>query len=152
MNRLLIGISYALMLSVGSIAFAESVVNNDNAVINEGAANNENTINNSEEVASKGVVKFLPKNSRLSFKLNLLNQHVYNEKNEKIGDIRDVLFDSSGNITHYVVGAGGFMGVAEHDVAISLSEFEHENNHFILRNYTKEKLKSLTEVEPLMKD
>lgn len=135
MRKILTGITYTILLSIGNVAFAETAVNNDNA------------INDSENIESKGIVKYLPKSSVLSFKVNVLNKHVYNESNKKIGDIRDVLFDNSGYITHYIVGAGGFMGVAEHDVAISMNEFEQENDHYILRNYTKEKLKALKQIE-----
>ena len=44
---------------------------------------------------------------------------VYNDKNEKIGSINDLLMDKSGNVKAAVIGVGGFLGVGEHLVAVS---------------------------------
>ncbi len=43
---------------------------------------------------------------------------VYNEKNESVGSINDLLTDKSGNIKAVVIGVGGFLGVGEHLVAV----------------------------------
>ena len=42
---------------------------------------------------------------------------VYNDKNESVGSINDLLTDKSGNIKAVVIGVGGFLGVGEHLVA-----------------------------------
>jgi len=47
---------------------------------------------------------------------------VYNNSNEKIGDIREVLLDQSGKAEAVVIGVGGFLGLGEHDVAVPFSE------------------------------
>jgi sporulation protein YlmC with PRC-barrel domain len=43
---------------------------------------------------------------------------VYNDKNESVGSISDMLTDKSGNIKAVVIGVGGFLGVGEHLVAV----------------------------------
>src|ERR1700712_2806755 len=43
---------------------------------------------------------------------------VYNDKNESVGSINDLLTDKSGNIKAVVIGVGGFLGVGEHLVAV----------------------------------
>ncbi len=43
---------------------------------------------------------------------------VYNDKNESIGSINDMLADKDGKIKAVVIGVGGFLGVGEHLVAI----------------------------------
>ncbi|MEA2922280.1 MAG: hypothetical protein QOF07_2243 [Bradyrhizobium sp.] len=43
---------------------------------------------------------------------------VYNDANESIGSVNDLLADKSGNIKAVVIGVGGFLGVGEHLVAI----------------------------------
>ena len=43
---------------------------------------------------------------------------VYNDKNESLGSINDLLTDKNGKITAVVIGVGGFLGVGEHLVAI----------------------------------
>jgi sporulation protein YlmC with PRC-barrel domain len=44
--------------------------------------------------------------------------NVYNDNNESIGTINDLLMDKSGNIKAVVLGVGGFLGVGEHLVAV----------------------------------
>src|SRR4029453_9769431 len=43
---------------------------------------------------------------------------VYNDKNESIGSINDLLTEKDGKIKAVVIGVGGFLGVGEHLVAI----------------------------------
>lgn len=43
---------------------------------------------------------------------------VYNDKNESVGSINDLLTDKSGNIKAVVIGVGGFLGVGEHLVVV----------------------------------
>lgn len=43
---------------------------------------------------------------------------VYNDSNESLGSINDLLIDKSGDIKAVVVGVGGFLGVGEHLVAV----------------------------------
>jgi hypothetical protein len=47
---------------------------------------------------------------------------VYNDKNEKIGSINDLLVDKSGNVKAAVIGVGGFLGMGEHLVAVSFDK------------------------------
>jgi sporulation protein YlmC with PRC-barrel domain len=44
--------------------------------------------------------------------------NVYNDKNESVGSINDLLTDKSGNVKAVVIGVGGFLGVGEHLVAV----------------------------------
>jgi len=43
---------------------------------------------------------------------------VYNDKNESVGSINDMLTDKSGSIKAVIIGVGGFLGVGEHLVAV----------------------------------
>jgi sporulation protein YlmC with PRC-barrel domain len=52
---------------------------------------------------------------------------VYNQNNEKIGDISEMLVDSSGRIQAVVVGVGGFLGIGERDVAIPFDQVTFVN-------------------------
>ena len=47
---------------------------------------------------------------------------VYNDKNESLGSINDLLTDKSGDIKAVVIGVGGFLGVGEHLVAVPLDK------------------------------
>ena len=58
-------------------------------------------------------------------KLNGLN--VYNDQNEKIGDITELLIDKSGKVSGVVIGAGGFLGMGRHDVMVEMSKLKFVN-------------------------
>ena len=47
---------------------------------------------------------------------------VYNDKNESVGSINDLLMEKCGAIKAVVVGVGGFLGVGEHLVALPLDK------------------------------
>jgi len=47
---------------------------------------------------------------------------VYNDNNESLGSINDLLTDKNGDIKAVVLGVGGFLGVGEHLVAVPLDK------------------------------
>ena len=57
----------------------------------------------------------------------LVGLSVYNDKNESVGSINDLLTDKNGNIKAVVIGVGGFLGVGEHLVAIPLEKVKFVN-------------------------
>lgn len=54
----------------------------------------------------------------------LIGLNVYNDQNEKIGSIKDLMVDKSGKIESAVIGVGGFLGMGERDVAVKFSELK----------------------------
>jgi hypothetical protein len=52
---------------------------------------------------------------------------VYNDNNESVGSINDLLMDKSGSIKAVVIGVGGFLGVGEHLVAMPLEKIKFVN-------------------------
>ena len=52
---------------------------------------------------------------------------VYNDNNESLGSINDLLMDKSGNVKAVVIGVGGFLGVGEHLVALPLDKVKFVN-------------------------
>jgi sporulation protein YlmC with PRC-barrel domain len=57
----------------------------------------------------------------------LVGLSVYNDNNESLGSINDLLTDKSGNIKAVVIGVGGFLGVGEHLVAVPLDKIKFVN-------------------------
>jgi len=55
-------------------------------------------------------------------KLKGLN--VYNEQNEKLGDITEILIDKSGKVDGIVIGVGGFLGMGQHDIKVEMSKLK----------------------------
>ena len=49
---------------------------------------------------------------------------VYNEANEKIGDINDVILDRSGKVGNVILGVGGVLGLGEHYVAVPFDKLK----------------------------
>jgi len=48
--------------------------------------------------------------------------NVYNEKNENVGSINDLLMDKSGNIKAVVVSVGGFLGMGSRLIALPMDK------------------------------
>ena len=54
----------------------------------------------------------------------LIGLNVYNDKNEKLGDINEILLDKSGKIEGVVIGVGGFLGMGEHDIKVDMAKLK----------------------------
>jgi sporulation protein YlmC with PRC-barrel domain len=72
------------------------------------------TAPNAEKMALKGQWR--------ASKLKGLN--VYNEANEKLGDINELILDKNGKVNAVVIGVGGFLGMGEHDIAVSMDKLK----------------------------
>ena len=54
----------------------------------------------------------------------LVGLAVYNDTNEKLGDISEILLDKSGKINAVIIGVGGFLGVGQHDIAVTFDKLK----------------------------
>ena len=54
----------------------------------------------------------------------LIGLNVYNDQNEKLGDISEILFDKSGKVEGIVIGVGGFLGMGQHDIKVDLAKLK----------------------------
>jgi len=52
----------------------------------------------------------------------MVGLNVYNDSNESLGSINDLLTDKNGDIKAVVIGVGGFLGVGEHLVAVAFDK------------------------------
>jgi sporulation protein YlmC with PRC-barrel domain len=71
------------------------------------------------------------------------NQSVYDTKDNKIGDIKDLLVDKDGKIGAAIVGVGGFLGAGEKNVAVpfnSLKLSDKGGKRYLVMDTTKEAL------------
>ena len=48
----------------------------------------------------------------------LIGMNVYNNQNDKLGDVEDLVIDNGKTVTGIVVSVGGFLGMGEHYVLI----------------------------------
>ena len=54
----------------------------------------------------------------------MIGLNVFNNSNEKIGAISELIVDRSGKLQAAVVGAGGFLGLGERDVAVPYDQID----------------------------
>lgn len=82
-----------------------------------------------------------------SFDAKLKGKSVYNENDEKVGDVKDLVMSADGKVTHVILGVGGFVGVGEHPVAIPYDEINQTGDRVTLQGYTKDQLKEMPAYE-----
>ena len=54
----------------------------------------------------------------------LMGLDVYNEANEKLGDVSELILDKDGKVSAVVIGVGGFLGMGEHDIAVTMDKLK----------------------------
>ncbi len=80
-----------------------------------------------------------------SAKKRVLGKPVYNDQGQKIGSVEDIIISPDRQVSYAIVGAGGFLGMGKHDVAIPVAQLKREGERIVLPGATKEALKSLPE-------
>jgi sporulation protein YlmC with PRC-barrel domain len=79
-----------------------------------------------------------------SAKKDILGKAVYNDSNQKIGTVDDLIISPDRTVSFAIIGVGGFVGVGKHDVAIPVKNLKGEGK-LMLSGATKEALKALPE-------
>jgi sporulation protein YlmC with PRC-barrel domain len=64
---------------------------------------------------------------------------VYDENNQKIGDVKDLILDKDGKVADVVLDVGGFLGMGGKHVAVKMSDIKTDNNRLTL-DRTKDEL------------
>jgi hypothetical protein len=82
-----------------------------------------------------------------SAKHQILGHAVFNDQNEKIGAVDDIIIAPDKSVTYAIIGAGGFLGVARHNVAIRVNQLKVDGDKLVLPGATKEALKQAPEFE-----
>jgi sporulation protein YlmC with PRC-barrel domain len=81
-----------------------------------------------------------------SAKRSILGQPVYNDKDERVGSVDDIVVTRDKAVSYAIVNAGGFLGLMKHNVAIPVSQFKLVDKKFVLPGVTKEALKASPEL------
>jgi sporulation protein YlmC with PRC-barrel domain len=82
-----------------------------------------------------------------SAKKKILGKAVYNDKNEKIGTVDDLIITPDKSVSYAIIGAGGFLGMGKHDVAIPVNQFKEDKGRIVLAGATKDALKAMPKFE-----
>ena len=82
-----------------------------------------------------------------SAKRQIIGQSVYNDKQERIGTVQDIIISPDKKVSYGIVGAGGFLGFDKRDVAIPVNQFKLTDGRLVLPGATKEALKEMPPFE-----
>jgi sporulation protein YlmC with PRC-barrel domain len=110
-SRFILGIAAASLMSSAALAQTSQP--------NVGSTATTVTATTTTVTATKWMTQELAGQWRAS---KMIGLNVYNKENEKIGDISEIIVDRSGKLEAVVVGAGGFLGIGERDVAVPYSQ------------------------------
>lgn len=78
-----------------------------------------------------------------SVKKTLLGKAVYNETGQKVGKVEDLIVAPSNSVSYVIVGAGGFVGIGRHDVAIPVSQIKDQKGKLVMAGATKDGIKAM---------
>ena len=68
---------------------------------------------------------------------------VYNAKNEKVGDVDDLIIAPDSASSYAIIGVGGFLGLGERQVAVPANHLKHTEGRIVLPDATKDALQAM---------
>ncbi len=78
-----------------------------------------------------------------SIKKNMLGMPVYNDNNDHLGVIEDLVVTRDKAICYAIIGVGGYLGLGIYDVAIPVFHLRMNKSQLTLPNATTESLKAI---------
>jgi sporulation protein YlmC with PRC-barrel domain len=78
-----------------------------------------------------------------SVKKTLMGKAVYNEAGQKVGKVEDLIISPDKAISLVIVGAGGFVGIGRHDVAVPITQLQDKSGRLVLAGATKDSIKAM---------
>ena len=77
-----------------------------------------------------------------SAKRQILGHPVYNDLNERVGSIDDVIVTTDTSVSYAIINAGGFLAVTKHDIAVPVSQLKLVDDKLVLAGATRDALKA----------
>jgi sporulation protein YlmC with PRC-barrel domain len=77
-----------------------------------------------------------------SAKRQVLGQPVFNDQNERIGDVDDIIIAPDKAISYAIINAGVFFHIEKHDVAIPVSQLKLVEGKLVLPGATRDALQA----------
>ena len=78
-----------------------------------------------------------------SVKNQIMGKDVFNDKNEKVGEVEDLIIAPDKAISYAIIETGGFVGIGKHNVAIRVNQFKMVDGKITLPGATKEAVKAM---------
>jgi sporulation protein YlmC with PRC-barrel domain len=82
-----------------------------------------------------------------SAKKQVLGKKVFNDANQAIGTVDDVVIAPDTSVSYAIIKTGGFLGLGKHDVAIPVAQIQSIDGKFVIAGATKEALKAMPPFE-----
>ena len=82
-----------------------------------------------------------------SVKKALVDEPVYNDMNDQIGSIYDIIIAPDRTATYAILSVGGFLGMGKHYVAVDIDKFAVKDGNLFLAGASKDALKAAPEFE-----
>jgi sporulation protein YlmC with PRC-barrel domain len=80
-----------------------------------------------------------------SVKKTLMGKTIYNDAGQEVGKVEDLIISPDRNVSYVIVGAGGFVGIGQHDVAIPVAQIQDKGGKLVMPGATKDKIKGMPE-------
>ena len=74
----------------------------------------------------------------------LLDMGLYNARGEQIGDVEKVILGRD-NRQYIVIGHGGFLGLGEKQIVLSLDNVQRAGDRLVARNLTDDQIRAVPE-------
>ncbi len=74
---------------------------------------------------------------------SIIGKPVVNEAGTRIGKVEDLIIAPGKNVSYMIIGAGGFIGMGRHDVAVPASQVQQKNGKLVMAGATKESIKAM---------
>ena len=78
-----------------------------------------------------------------SVKKTLLGKPIYNDAGQKVGKVEDLIISPDKEVSYVIVGAGGFVGIGRHDVAIPVTQIQDKAGKLVMAGATKDTIKDM---------
>ncbi len=82
-----------------------------------------------------------------SVKKTLMGKSVYNDTGEKVGSVEDLIVAPNKSVSYLIVGAGGFIGIGRHDVAVPVSQIQDRGGKLVMAGATKDIIKAMPQFD-----
>ena len=80
-----------------------------------------------------------------SVKKTLMGKTIYNDAGKKVGKVEDLIISPDKNVSYVIVGAGGFVGIGRHDVAIPVTQIQDKAGRLVMAGATSDSVKAMPE-------
>jgi len=78
-----------------------------------------------------------------SVKKTLLGKTIRNDAGQTVGKVQDLIISPERSVSYVIVGAGGFVGIGRHDVAIPIAQIQDKAGKLVMAGATKDAIKAM---------